>query len=136
MSRGFNNISAGAIATGVILTVITSVLCYLTALAAESQKCVGSGLILGYRSSFVDFLGFPLFSFGSLIPLFMSRRSPQIEAIFKQYDVPTFSIGRRKISFGELVVTLSLMGFVVFIALITISSILRYQAISRHCLYS
>lgn len=122
-----------AVIVAVALASITSVYSYLTAISIVAAKCRGESIVLGYRIGVWDWLAFPLFTAFVVVALVRSRRSRQLAELLANSDVTVFSFGSCRLTYGMFLAYVSLIGFVLFSALVTGISIARYSAISSFC---
>jgi hypothetical protein len=122
-------------AASVILTLVTSVFCGLTAIiAAQNAKCAGQTFLLGFRSGTLDFLAPAIFSALAALIFGIRLTSEKIRAHNTRYNWEVFRFGPIYVTFGVLVFYWTLLVGVGIFGMLTWISIMRYKAITGYCL--
>jgi|SRR5271168_1121814 hypothetical protein len=129
MTRSYRLIWTALMIIAVVLAGTTSVFSYLAAVSADSPGCAGRDILPGYGRD--DFFVLPLFALFALAPFVMGRRDDRIAKVVADYDMPV--IPSLHLTFGMLVIYLSLGGFVAFIGFTAEQSVERYEVISSYC---
>jgi hypothetical protein len=120
----------------VVLDGATLAFSYFAIVSADSPGCAGRNTFPSHilpDSDRETFFVIPLIAVFGLVPFMRGRREESIAKAVADYDMPVLLFGPIRLTFGMLVIYLSLGGFVAFIGFTTAVSVDGYEVISSYC---
>lgn len=131
--RGFRIIVVVAIICELLAVLGMSIFSLMAASIARLPGRAGRDVIVGYRVGLSDFLALPLFGIAVVAVLEHLRRSARVASLIESLDLTVLSLRGHQVTYGVLLASITVVAFVGFCGSMTMSSLVRYRAISTYC---